>query len=341
VDHPKEDPMAARTNDSGRKVALVTGANRGLGLAASTRLARAGYRVVLTARDLRAGEATAEAIRREVPGAVLDVMALDLASLASVRAFAQAYRERGLPLHLLLNNAGLLTTDALARSADGHELCFATNHLGHFLLTKLLEDVLVASAPARVVVVSSTMHIEGSGPGRGPAIDFGSDDLFDASQPYDGMIAYRNSKLANMWFSYALARRLVGTGVTVNALCPGFVPSTAVPTATGMRYLLFRFVFPWVPAARTVDAAAEHIAWVATAPELDGVSGRFYTDKAERRSSEPSYDEALQERLWALSERLVAGFVPEDYRLASAQRSIDSTSSNRALLVGDDSTTAP
>lgn len=299
--------------DTQGKVALVTGGNRGLGFATATRLARAGYHVVITARRVDEGARAAAELRRAVPGARVEAMPLDLASRGSVHAFVASWRERGLPLHLLLANAGIIAQDHLERSEDGLEMMFATNHLGHFLLITLLRDALVASAPARVVVVSSTMHIEGTGPGRGPAFDF--DDL-DAHGPYDGMVAYRNSKLANMWFTYALARRLAGTGVTVNALCPGFVPETATVKATGLQYVMFRYVFPWLPQARSVEQASAHIAWVATAAELEGRTGGFYADGAARDSSAASYDEALQERLWEASERLVALPLPERGRAA-------------------------
>lgn len=297
-----------------KQVAIVTGGNRGLGLATAKKLAARGFHVVLTARDERAGAAAVDEIRRDVPGARLDAMTLDLASLASVRSFAAAFRARRLPLHLLVENAGLIAAERLERSADGLEIQFATNHLGHFLLTRLLEDLLVASAPARVVVVSSSMHIPGSGPGKGPDFDY---ENLDASKSYDPMVFYRNSKLANVWFAYALARRLEGRGVTVNALCPGFVPATGVDRAQGLQRLLFRFVFPWLPQARTVEQAATHMTWVATAPELEGVTGKFLVDRAARPSSEESYDVAKQERLWRFSEEAVAGATPAPGALAA------------------------
>ena len=183
---------------------------------------------------------------------------------------------------------------------------FATNHLGHFLLTTLLEERLVASAPARVVVVSSTMHIPGGCPGKGPIFDF--EDLDGHKGGYDKFVAYRNSKLANMWFAYALHRRLADRGVTVNALCPGFVPETAVPNARGLDWFLMRWVYPWMPFARTVERSSDHMAWVATSPELEGISGKFFADKAERPSSDLSHDQALQERLWQVSLDLTSPF---------------------------------
>jgi NAD(P)-dependent dehydrogenase (short-subunit alcohol dehydrogenase family) len=278
--------------------------NRGLGLAASRKLAKAGFHVVLAVRDVARGEAVARELRAEIEGAEVDAMALDLSSIASVDAFVQAFRARGLSLHLLLANAGLIAFDKLEKSAEGLEIQLATNHLGHFHLVTSLRDVLERSAPARVVVVSSTMHIPGTGPGKGPPFDY---ENVGGEKFYDPMVFYRNSKLANVWFTYAMARRLEGTGVTVNALCPGFVPETAAPTAQGLQRVLFRWVFPLLPQARTVEQGATHMAWVCTAPELDGVSGKFFADQHERRSSDASYDAEAQERLFRASEAWVAG----------------------------------
>lgn len=284
------------------KTALVTGGSRGLGLATAKELARQGWRLVITARDQADGDAAAAEIRAVAPAARVEAWPLDLASQGSVRAFAERYLASDLPLHLLLENAGIIAQKERQLNDAGLEMQFAVNHLGHFLLTELLLERLKASAPARIVVVSSTMHIEGVGPGKPPRFEF---DNLDGHRDWDGMVFYRNSKLANMWFTYALARRLEGTGVTVNSLCPGFVPATAVPRATGFEYVLFRYVFPWLPGARTVDQAAKHIGWVSTAPELEGVSGKFYADLKERPSSDRSYDQALQEQLWTVSEELV------------------------------------
>lgn len=293
---PSTSPASVRT-------ALVTGGNRGLGFATSEKLLRKGYRVILTARDRADGEQAAASLKELVPGARVEARTLDLASLASVRAFAKAFLAEESALHLLLNNAGVIAFDKLSFTADGHELQFGTNHLGHFLLSTLLEDLLVRSAPARVVVVSSTMHMPGMGPG--PGVDFRFDNL-DGHAGYNPTVFYRNSKLANMWFTYALARRLEGKGVTVNALCPGFVPVTASVKQKGFQRLMFRYVLPLLPQARSVEQASTHISWVATAPELEGKTGGFYVDLKEMRSSEESYDVEKQQRLWSLSERLVS-----------------------------------
>ncbi|MBX7190451.1 MAG: SDR family oxidoreductase [Sandaracinaceae bacterium] len=286
-----------------RRVAVITGANRGLGLATARKLLTTGHRVVLAVRDLAAGRTTAARLRDEVPDADVDAMEIDLASVSSVRDFARAFRATRSPLHLLVLNAGLIAPETLRTTDEGLELQLATNHLGHFALTTELRDLLVRSAPGRVVVVSSTMHIPGTGPGKGPDFDYAN---LGGQKYYDPMVFYQSSKLANVWFTYAMARRLEGTGVTVNAVCPGFVPETAVPKATGLQRVLFRWVFPLLPQARTVDQGASGIAWVCDAPELEDVTGKFFTDRHERRSSDESYDVEKQERLFRESEAWVA-----------------------------------
>ncbi len=286
-----------------QKVALVTGGNRGLGLVTAKKLGAAGYHVVVTARDLASGEAVADAI--VAAGGSAQAMRLDLSSPPSIRAFAKAYRETGLPIHLLHLNAGLMAfAKEIETNEAGFEKQFATNHLGHFLLERELEDVVVRSAPARIVVVSSTMHIPGQGPGKGPDFDFGN---LRGEKYYDAMTFYRNSKLANVWFSYALSRRLEGKGVTVNALCPGFVPETGGASTKGFQRFLFKYVYPLVPNAKTAAQAAEHIVFVATSPSIEGVTGKFFADSKERPSSDESYDVAKQEKLWDFSERAVQG----------------------------------
>jgi protochlorophyllide reductase len=194
------------------KVSVVTGANRGIGLEVARGLAGKGAQVVLAVRDTRRGEAAAAAIRATSPGASLEVMALDLADLASVHRFAAAVRSRWHALDLLINNAGIGSA-SLRRTADGFELVFGTNHLGHFALGLLLPALSGPSA-ARVVTVASLAH------GRG-RIDFGN---LDASRGYANFRAYSQSKLANLLFAYELHRRLsaAGAGLLSVAAHPGW-----------------------------------------------------------------------------------------------------------------------
>ncbi len=288
-------------------LAIVTGGNRGLGFATSKKLAQRGVGVILTSRDAQRGAEAVAAIRAEVPGADVRTLSLDLASLASVRRFADEFHALGLPLHILLNSGGgMMVGDKARFTKDGFELTFGTNHLGHFLLTNLLLDDLKQSAPARVITVSSQTHIPGVD--RGPQdkqVNFDWDNLF-AEKGYDEEVFYKNSKLANMWFTYELQRWLEGTGVTSNAVCPGYVPATLAdyqPTRRGR--FMFRYVLPLLPWARSVKQATDNYIYAALDPTLEGVGGKFIVDCRFKRSSDQSYNEEDARRLWEMSEKWV------------------------------------
>ena len=270
----------------------MTGANRGLGFATTLALARRGARVVMACRDRSKGEAAAAEARSLVPGARLEVAALDLASLAAVRDFAAARLAAGEPLRALVNNAGPINAlPKLGFTADGFEAFFGANHLGHFLLTNLLLPLLRAGAPSRVVVVSSLRHA------RVRAFDW---DNLRGEKGYDQGAFYDRAKLANLWFAYALARRLEGSGVEVVAACPGFVPRTLMAGRIGARRLMFALL-KRAPFARTPEAAGEDLARLAV-DEGALAGARFFSSGRPARSSDLSRDEAAQERLWALSE---------------------------------------
>ena len=210
------DPRLLMKDLSGR-VYIVTGANSGTGLATSEQLLRQGAHVIGACRRVHAGEAAFADFER-LPGTA-EVMKLDLASLASVRLFAEDFLARHERLDALVNNAGLVTSEG--RSEDGYEIQFATNHLGHFLLTELLLDMLKASAPSRIVCLSSVVHV---GRGNQPVtIDF--DDLHFDRKPYSAMAAYAQSKLANVLHAKELARRLEGADVTAYSVHPGWIRS--------------------------------------------------------------------------------------------------------------------
>ncbi len=280
------------------RVAIVTGGNRGLGIATVEKLARRGFHVVLTAR--KDGEAAAAAVKARVPDARVQSLPLDLASFASIRAFADAFHRLGLPLHLLVNNAGLMNTDPVpARTAEGFELTLGTNHLGHFLLTHLLLGDLERSAPSRVVVLSSAMHRKGVGPGPGPDFDY---DNLNAEKSFHPTVAYRNSKLANVWFVRELARRLKGKDVAVLAVNPGWVPATIAETqASPLQRFLFRRVYPLFPFTRTVDQAADNTVYAATDPALQAQSGGYFEDQHPGIVSDEAQDDAKARRLWEAS----------------------------------------
>jgi NAD(P)-dependent dehydrogenase (short-subunit alcohol dehydrogenase family) len=279
---------------------MITGGNSGIGFVTASKLAAQGFHVILASRNQ---QSSAQAIQRMCAAnsqARVESIMLDLASFASVRACVSEFQTRGYQLHVLINNAGGSVPGKQASfSSDGFELTFATNHLGHFLLTNLLLDDLKRSAPARVITVSSQLHIPGYA--GGPAPDFDYDNL-KGEKYYNPQVFYRNSKLANMWFTYQLQRLLEGSGVTSNAVCPGFVPQ-----AIGARRkslvdrILYGQVLPRMPFARTLEQASDSYMVAATDPRYAEVGGKFIVDGKERLSSEESYNEEKARLLWERS----------------------------------------
>ena len=262
---------------------LVTGGNTGIGLATAKELARRGGRVHIACRSQDKGRAAVAAIAAQTGGDAAGFLPLDLADLASVRACASAFLALGEPLHVLVNNAGVGGVRGL--TADGFELAFGINHLGHFALTAALLDHLVASAPARVVTVASDSHYQAKG------IDF--EALRRPTRSRTGLPEYAVSKLCNVLFSQELARRTEGSGVTTCALHPGVVASD----------IWRRVPWPLRPLVTmrmlSTEQGARTSVYCATAPELAGVTGRFYDNCRERDASAvatPGLGRALWER---------------------------------------------
>jgi NAD(P)-dependent dehydrogenase (short-subunit alcohol dehydrogenase family) len=275
-------------------VALVTGANTGIGRVTARELARAGWRVFLACRSPARTRPVLDEIEAAVPGAQAEWLALDLADLVSVRACAQDFLARGLPLHLLVNNAGL--AGAGGATAQGFERAFGTNHLGHFLLTQLLLPRLCDSAPARIVTVASRAHTRSAG------LDWAA--LRRPQRSLLGWPEYAASKLANVLFSAELGRRLQGSGVTSYALHPGVVASDIwrrVPQP--LRWLMTRrMISPEEGARTTLHCALE--------PALAGEAG-LYSDRCKPRSpSALGQDAALAAELWRRSEAWVSADAP-------------------------------
>lgn len=269
------------------KTALITGASGGLGKETARVLAGLGAHVILVCRDRERGERARADIRAGSGNAAVDVMPADLASPRDIRRLASDVRACHPRLHVLVNNAaGASRTRRI--TADGLEMTFAVNHLAYVQLTCLLLDVLTTSAPARVVNVSSRAHETGT-------IDF--DDL-QMERGYDGFRAYCNSKLANVLFTYELARRLARTGVTANCLHPG-------DAATGIfrDYPWFIRLYARAFYKRPAAVAASTI-YLAASPDVEGVSGKYFVGAREARSSAASHDEAVAGRLWDVSARL-------------------------------------
>jgi NAD(P)-dependent dehydrogenase (short-subunit alcohol dehydrogenase family) len=272
------------------KICLVTGGTAGIGLVTARGLAERGARVIVVGRDRRRGETAIAALAEGCPGAAVEFVAADLSDQGEIRRLAGDVHARVPRLDVLVNNAGAMFGRRLA-SADGIEMTFALNHLGYFLLTHELLPALRSAPAARIVNVASRAH-------RGVALHF--DDL-QHERRYDGWTTYKRSKLANLLFTYELARRLEGTGVTANALHPGFV-ATDIGVANG---LLAGIVWRTVAlAAIPPDAGAKTSIHLASASEVDGVSGQYFVKGRPERSSDVSYDREAATRLWDISANL-------------------------------------
>lgn len=286
--------------DLSGKVCIVTGSNTGIGKETARGLAEQGATVVLACRDVVKGEAARADIAASTGRGDLRVMALDLADTASIRAFVAAFRAAYDRLDVLVNNAGVWTTDRKT-TKQGFEITFGVNHLGTFLLTVELLDLLKKSAPARVVVLSSALHY------RGKMV---WDDLQYERRKYNGVAAYSQSKLANVLFTRALARRLAGSGVTVNAVHPGVV---ATELSREYPQWLMKIANLFLLTPRKGAACSLH---VATSPEAAGVSGEYFEKSRTKPAAAAARDEAAQERLWKLSEELLG--LPHDGRAQAA-----------------------
>jgi NAD(P)-dependent dehydrogenase (short-subunit alcohol dehydrogenase family) len=278
------------------KTALITGGNSGIGRETAAALAGMGARVVITSRDPVKGNDAVAYIRDKSDGASVDLLALDLASFASIRRASSAFLERYDRLHVLVNNAGLILSQR-TETEEGFETTFGVNHLGHFLLTRLLLDRIKASAPARIVNVSSTAH-------RFARKGLNFDDL-QSKLRYGGMQTYGRSKLANIYFTRELARRLEGTGVTVNAVHPGSVATGFAQDGDvkGVFSALFKIARPFL---RSPEKGARTVIYVASAPEVEGVTGKYFKDSREGGVTAIARDDEPARRLWVASEELIA-----------------------------------
>lgn len=281
------------------KTVLVTGATNGIGKVTATELAKMGAQVVIIGRSAAKVDATLNEIRAKSGGkAQVSALVGDLSLMSEVRRLAAEFRQQHSRLDVLVNNAGGVFSERKV-TAEGLEWTFALNHMSYFLLTNLLLDLLKASAPSRIVSVSSGAHTMGK-------LNF--DDLQN-EQNYNmgGFRAYSQSKMMNIQFTYALARRLAGSGVTANVLHPG-----AVATGFGMNNgsLMLRLFGLFRPFMLTPEKGADTMIYLASSPEVEGVSGQYFDRRKSIRSVAYSYDEAAQERLWEMSEQIAGIRVP-------------------------------
>ncbi len=269
------------------KVVLVTGASAGLGRATAHALARQGAAVRILCRDGARGEEALGEIREQSGNGDVRLWVADLRSQAAIRGFARSFKEAETRLDVLVHNAGVYRF-AYHETPDRIEETLAVNHLAPFLLTHLLMPLLSATPGARIAVVSSDAHAHAG-------LDFS--DL-QGLMAYDGYFAYAQSKLANLLFTYALARRLGASGPTVNAVAPGVLATDIVrDLPEGLRE-------KWSRMGKSAAEGARVVVRLALAPELAGVTGRYFRDTGEAASSPLSRDEETQEKLWSVSARM-------------------------------------
>ena len=286
------DKTGSTTPDLSGKIALVTGATAGIGLITAEALAKMGATVVIVSRNEQKCRDVVAQIQANTGNTRVEHIAGDLSAMAQVRAVAAEFLRRYDRLHILVNNAGAFINDRQV-SADGYEMTFALNHLNYFYLTQLLQDTLIASAPARIVNVSSDAH-------RGGKINF--DDLM-SEKSYSGFGVYSMTKLANVLFTNELAQRLEGSGVTANSLHPGFVATNFGKNNGGIVGLFMPVVQIF---AINPEKGAETSIHLAASPDVEGVTGKYFTKKMPVQPAKAALDVAVQRRLWEVSETLIA-----------------------------------
>jgi len=279
------------------KICLITGANAGIGQQTALELAKMGATVVMVARDPQRGEAAQAAIAAASGNPRVDLLQADFAAPDAIRAMAASFAARYDRLDVLVNNAGVYLTGR-EETAEGLERTFAVNHLGYFMTTLLLWDSLVAAPSARIINLSSDAH-------RQAKLNF--DDLQNRHK-YAGFRAYGQSKLANVLFTYELDRRRGDLPITVNAVHPGFVASNFGRNNRGIVGLVMTRLVPLF--AKSVAEGAATSIYLASSPEVAGVSGRYFSDCRAVKSAPQSYDRAAAERLWAISEELTGLRLP-------------------------------
>jgi NAD(P)-dependent dehydrogenase (short-subunit alcohol dehydrogenase family) len=268
------------------KICLITGATSGIGLATASALAGFGWQLVLVGRNEYKCQKTVEALKTASGNSAMSYLLADLSSQQEVRQLAQVFQERFARLDVLINNAGGYFFKH-RKTVDGLERSFALNHLAYFLLTNLLLKPLEASPAARVINVASGAHAWG----RIRFDDLQSEKQFDKHQ------VYAQSKLANLLFSYELARRLVGTNVTVNAMNPGGVATNLGRSNSELRFWLRRLI----RREKSPEAGARTVVYLATSDEVTGVTGKYFQNEQAIPSSAASYDEESARRLWDVS----------------------------------------
>ncbi|KAK4324501.1 hypothetical protein Pmani_004848 [Petrolisthes manimaculis] len=278
------------------KTVIVTGSSAGIGLHTAEDLVKRGARVILACRNLeKAGRVADQLKKKASQGGEVVVRRLDTSDLTSVRTFAKEILDTEKHIHVLVNNAGIVSPPEKVMTKDGLELTMATNHFGHFLLTNLLLKRLKQSGPSRVVNVSSMLHSHVN--------SFNLDSLNFEKEEYDSWVPYYRSKLCNILFTLELARRLEGSGVTSNSLHPGLVKTDiAAPFVSIYKTFIMLIFFLW---GKDVKLGAQTNIYLAVSEEVEGVSGRYFGDCKQVKPTKLARDRDLARGLWEASEKAV------------------------------------
>lgn len=277
------------------KICLVTGASSGIGKATALGLARMGATVVIVCRDATRGGAALSEIKQKTGHNSIHLLVADLSSQKEIHRLADEYRSRYQHLHVLINNAGVYYTKRHV-TVDGLEAMFAVNYLARFLLTNLLLDIIKSSAPARIINVAGAYHAKGK-------LNF--DDL-QGEKDFDGQRANHQSKLADVLFTYELARRLKATGVTVNCLHPGMVATDLIDKDKDFP-VFFKYLYKLSkPLMKSPAKGAETSIYLASSAEVEGTTSQYFVDKKIAESSPESHDTQLAQRLWGVSAKLTS-----------------------------------
>ena len=285
--------MANLNSNMQGKICLVTGASSGIGKSTALGLAKKGATVVIVCRDAARGQAALSEIKQKSGNSSADLLVADLSSQEAIRRLATKYKSKYRQLHVLINNAGVYYTKRHV-TVDGLEAMFAVNYLARFLLSNLLLDIIKGSAPSRIINVAGAYHAKGK-------INF--DDL-QGEKDFDGQRANHQSKLADVLFTYELACRLEGTGVTVNCLHPGMVATSLIDKDKDFPVFFKYFYKLSKPLMKSPARGAETSIYLASSPEVEGVTGQYFVNKKIAQSCPESHDRELARRLWAASEKL-------------------------------------
>ncbi|MEX2684782.1 MAG: SDR family oxidoreductase [Candidatus Sigynarchaeota archaeon] len=275
------------------KICLITGATSGIGKATAFGLAKAGGTVVIVARNREKGTSVVQSIKEKTGNTKIDLLIADLSRQADIRNLASTFKQNYDRLHVLINNAGIILFQRV-ETVDGLEMIFAVNYLSQFLLTNLLLDVIKRSAPARIINMSS--NAQGW---WGTRLDL--NDL-QGKKHFSGFLAYAGSKLAIICFTYELARRLEGTGVTVNALHPGLVKTNFGRSDQGKGPGFLGFISTLF--GTSPEKGARTSLYLAMSPDIEGVTGKYWKNCKQIRSAPISHDTGIARRLWDISEQL-------------------------------------